>query len=87
MKLGTVITYLNIIQKIHKYLIHRLISANISIFHRESATFVISRNTELDWIYYIVYNSFNFGEVLKDCFNKYGCNFDNISKIGYSRPS
>ena len=25
--------------------------------------------------------------ILKDCFSKYGYNFDDVSKNGYSRPS
>ena len=37
--------------------------------------------------WYIVSNSFNFASVFKDSFNKHGCNFDDVSKIGYSRFS
>ena len=29
----------------------------------------------------------NFLEVFKDFLNKYGSNFDDVNKIGYSRPS
>ena len=36
---------------------------------------------------YIISSSFNFFESLKISFNKHGCNFDDVSKIGYSRPS
>ena len=33
----------------------------------------------------IISNSFNFFLVLKGFFNKHGCNFDDVSKNGYSR--
>ena len=49
MKLGTVIPYLKKIQKYIKHVTHPLSSAN-SIFHRKSATFVISKNTNIDRI-------------------------------------
>ena len=32
-------------------------------------------------------NSFKFFRVFKGCFDKLGSNFDDVSKIGYSRPS
>ena len=35
----------------------------------------------------IISNSFNFVWVFKGRFNKYGYNFDNVSKMGYSRSS
>ena len=35
----------------------------------------------------IISNSFNFSWVFKDCFNKYGYNFDEVSKNGYTRHS
>ena len=59
-----------------------LISA---FFHRKSASFTISRNTGIDW--YIKSDSFKFFWVLKYCFNGNGCNFDDVSKNGYSRSS
>ena len=36
--------------------------------------------------WYIFSNSFDFYWVFKGCFNWYDCNFDNVSKTGYSRP-
>ena len=36
---------------------------------------------------YISITLFWFFLVLKACFNKYDCNFDDVSEIGYSRPS
>ena len=33
---------------------------------------------------YLISNSFNFVLVSKGCFNKHGCNFDDVSKLGYS---
>ena len=32
-------------------------------------------------------NYFNFFEVFKDCFNKYGYSLDDVNKNSYSRPS
>ena len=37
--------------------------------------------------WYIISNSFNFSWVSKHCFNKHDCNFDDVSKIGCTRPS
>ena len=37
--------------------------------------------------WHIFSNSFNFSWVFKDCFNKNGYNFDDVSKNGYPRPS
>ena len=51
MKLGTVIPYLKKISKIFESRdTHTPISAEISIFHRKPANFVISRNTDIDCI-------------------------------------
>ena len=66
-------------KKYINHMAHPLSSADISIFHRKSAIFIISRNTNVDCI--LMYNFF------KGCFDKHGCNFHDISKIGYSRPS
>ena len=84
-KLGIVIPYPKKIQKICESRDLPLSSADISIFHWKSANFAISRK----WIAYwcIIFNSFNFFLVFKDCCNKHGCNFDNVSKNDYSRSS
>ena len=50
MKLGTVIPYLKKIQKTHKSHDTPLESADISILHRKSADFSVSRNTDIDCI-------------------------------------
>ena len=42
-------------------------------------------NTDIDCIWYIS-NSFNCLKVFKDCFNKDGYNFDDVSKISYPGP-
>ena len=47
---------------------HPLSSADIAFFHGKSATYVISRKTDID------------------CILTHVCNFDDMSKIGYSRP-
>ena len=69
------------------HVIHPMSSADIRIFQRKSETFFISRNTDIDFILYIISNSFNFLLVFKDSFDKRGCNFHDVSKIDYSRPS
>ena len=76
-KLVTVVSYL---KKIRKYVYinhvtHSLLLLASVFFHEISATFVISKNTV------------TFFWVFKSCFNKNGCNFDNVSKIGYPKPS
>ena len=62
------------------YLAHPFISADISIFHRKWANFVISRNTEIDCI--LINSFYFFFGLFKDFFIKKGCNFDDVSKIG-----
>ena len=58
-------------------------SADINIFQRKPATFVKSRNTDMHSFLQVVSNSFNFFFlVLKGCFNKHGCNFDDVAKFG-----
>ena len=51
-----------------------------AIFHGKSANFVISRKTNIDCIFMHNSNSFDFFWVCKDCFNKHGYNFDDVSK-------
>ena len=67
MKIG--ILYLKNIQKIYKSVIHPLSSAGITIFPRKSATLLISRNTDLDWILVHHFNFFNLFWILEGCFN------------------
>ena len=50
MKLGIVIPYLKISKIFESRDTHTPISAEISIFHRKPANFVISRNTDIDCI-------------------------------------
>ena len=71
--------YIKKIQKIYKSRDTPLKAC--SIFYRKSENFVISRNTDIDWILIDINNFFNFVWVLKVCFNKHGCNFDDISKL------
>ena len=33
--------------------------------------------------YYVISISVDFDSIFKICFNKHGCNFDNVSKIGF----
>ena len=68
------------IQEIYKLREHYLISADISIFYRKSAIFVISGNTDVDCILMHNIYIFYFVLVFKGYFNKYRCNFD------YSTP-
>ena len=68
-------------KKYKNHVTHTLRSADISIFHQKSATFVISRNSDRDCI--LIHNS-NFFKcllVLKAFFNKHERNFDNTSKL------
>ena len=58
---------------------HPLSSPDISIFYRKSANFAISGNTDIDYIS----NSFL---TFLSLFDKQSYNFDDVSKIDYSRP-
>ena len=87
MKLGTFIPHPKKILKMYKDMTHTLTFADISIFYQKSATFVLVRNTDKDWILMLSCYFFNLVLLFKGCSNKNGCNFDDTSKIGYSRPS
>ena len=76
--LGSLISYLKKIQKRYKSHDTLLEFCRHQHFYQKSATFVLLRNIDKDC---------NFVWVFKGCSNKKGCNFDNVSKIGYSRPS
>ena len=54
-----------------------------AFFHRKSANFVTSSNTDIDCIWYIISNSFNLFWVFKDFLDKHACNFDDVSKNGF----
>ena len=66
---------------------HTLSSADISIFFTGNQQILLYQETQMQITFsFIIYNSFNlFG--FKDCFNKHGYNFGNVSKNGYPRPS
>ena len=66
---------------------HALTSADISIFFEKSLNFATLRNTAIDCILLHNLSYFNFFRVFKDFLNKNGYNLDDVSKIGYSRPS
>ena len=87
MLLGTVISYPKKIQKTYKSCETPLeFRWYQHFFYRKSATFVVSRNTDIDCILIHNFNFFFFW-VFIDYFNKQSCNFDDVSKIGYSRLS
>ena len=59
-----------------------------AFFHQKSANFAKSRRkTDIDCILYIISNFFEFYWVFKDCYNKHGYNFDDVSKNSYPRPN
>ena len=67
---------------------HPLSSADISIFSSEirKSRFIKKYRYILRFDTYRISNSFNFSWVFKDCFNKNGYSFDDVSKNGYPRP-
>ena len=71
----------------YKDMKHTLTFPDISILYQKSATFVLVRNTDKDWILMLSCYFFNLVLLFKGCSNKNGCNFDDASKIVYSRPS
>ena len=88
MKIDTVTPYLKKIQKIYQSRKSSLDSCwHKHFFYQKSSTFVTSRNTDIDFISMLISNSFNFFWVFKCCFHTPNYNFDDVSKIGYSRPS
>ena len=72
MKLGTFITYLKKIQKNMWLTWHTPWFLQTSaFFHWKSATFAISRNTDIDCILIHISSFLNFFWVHRNCFNKY----------------
>ena len=82
MKLGTLMPYLKKIQKTYKS------SDSLYIFSPEIIKFCCSNKNRcrlyFDTLFLILLTFF---ESLKIFFNKYGYNFDDVSKNGLSRPS
>ena len=87
MKLGTVITYLKKFQKLYEspakpfeFSWHQhFVTGNKQILlYQEIQIYIQFR--------YIISNYSNFYLVFKDCFNKDGQNFDDVSKNGYPKP-
>ena len=88
MKLGTVIPYLKKIQKIcesrdtpHEFCWNQL------LFTRNQQILLYQEIQMWIGFWSIISNSFNFSWFFEYFFNKPGYNFDNVSKIGYPRPS
>ena len=74
-------------KKYMNHVTHPLISADISIFSSKISRFLLYQKIQIQIpFWYITTNSFNFLWVFKYFFNKYGYNFVDVSKIGYSRP-
>ena len=84
MKLGTFIPHLKI-QKYMNHVTYPLDSADISIFYQEWAIFIIFQNTDKTYILIHFSNSFDFYWVFIGFCNQHDYNFDDVSKIGYSR--
>ena len=80
MKLGTVIPYLKKTQKIYESRDTPLDLCWNQLFYCKIANFAISENTNIDCILVHFWD-------FKGFFNKNGYNFDNVTKIGYSRAS
>ena len=61
--------------------------SDINIFHQQPAILVMSRNTDKIAFSYIDSYFSSFFRILKSYFSEHGSNFDDVRKIGYSRPS
>ena len=84
MKLGTIILYLKMIQKIHK---SRDISLDLCWHQHLSlkiCNFCYIRKWRSNFVLKHFLNLFDFYWVFKGCFNQHDCNFDNFSKNSYS---
>ena len=58
-----------------------------AFFHWKSGNFAMPRNVDIACISRHNFYFFNFIWIFRDCFNKHGYNFNDISKNDYSRPS
>ena len=83
MKLGTVIRYLKKIQRLLNHMTHPLSSSDISTFFTGNQPILLYQEIQIYIPFrYLISNSSNFSWVFKDCFNKHGHNFDDVSKNG-----
>ena len=88
MKLGTVIPYLKKIQKLYELRDTPLEFCWHGTFFTGSHQILLYQEIQIKIPFrHIVSDSSNFSWVFKDCFNKHGHNFDDVSKNGYPRPS
>ena len=83
-----VIPYLNKIQKMYEsYEILLEFWWHHHFFIRNQKILLCQEMQIYTAFWYITSSSFDFSWVFKDCFNKHGWNFADVSKIGYPRPS
>ena len=88
MKLSTVIPYLKMAQKIYELRDTPLGFCWHQHFFIGNQKILLFQKMHIYIEFlYIISNSFNFFWIFKDFFHKHGYNFDDVSKIGYSRSS
>ena len=86
-KPGTVIPYLKKFQKTFKLRDALLKFCWYQHFFTGNQQILLYQEIRISIVFwYIISNHFNFFWVFKVCFNKQTCSFDDVSKIGYSRP-
>ena len=88
MKLDTVIRYLKKVQKMYEPRDASLEFCWAHHFFIWNQQILLYQEIQI-WIafWHLISNSFNFSWFFKNCFNKHGYNFDDVSKYGYPRPS
>ena len=89
MKLGTVIPYLKNIQKIYKSCETPLKSCWHLHFFTGNWHFLLYQEIQMSIAFWYIFDKLliHFVWVFKGCYNNHSFNFDDVSKIGYSRPS
>ena len=87
MKRDTVIPYQKKIKKIHESHVTPLAFSWHQYFFTGNQQILLYQEIQIQiTFWYIISISFKVFWVCKDCFNKHGYNFDDVSKKGYSRP-
>ena len=87
-KHATVIPYLKKVQKMYDSRDTRLEFCWHHDFSPENQQILLYQEIQIYIAFWcIISSSFNFSWVFEDCFNKHGCNYYDVSKNGYSRPS